>query len=186
MARRAHTKKKGRTGGLFHAGASRGAYGRDDRIRTCDILLPKQARYQAAPRPEVRPEGRRAEPASTKAGHPQPNGLITRNGAGDGNRTRVRSLEGFGSTIEPHPHARRVQARALFYRKGRTTQTKITHSSHQDVLSARAERCRGAKSRSYLHLAPRQATFHQVGPGRTAGHTQSRAHRAPRDRCAPR
>ena len=27
-------------------------YGRDDRIRTCDILLPKQARYQTAPRPE--------------------------------------------------------------------------------------------------------------------------------------
>ena len=26
--------------------------GRDDRIRTCDILLPKQARYQTAPRPE--------------------------------------------------------------------------------------------------------------------------------------
>lgn len=26
------------------------------------------------------------------------------NGAGDGNRTRVRSLEGFSSTIEPHPH----------------------------------------------------------------------------------
>ena len=26
-------------------------HGRDDRIRTCDILLPKQARYQAAPRP---------------------------------------------------------------------------------------------------------------------------------------
>ena len=25
-------------------------------------------------------------------------------GAGDGNRTRVRSLEGFSSTIEPHPH----------------------------------------------------------------------------------
>jgi hypothetical protein len=25
--------------------------GRGDRIRTCDILLPKQARYQAAPRP---------------------------------------------------------------------------------------------------------------------------------------
>ena len=25
--------------------------GRDDRIRTCDILLPKQARYQTAPRP---------------------------------------------------------------------------------------------------------------------------------------
>ena len=25
------------------------------------------------------------------------------NGAGDGNRTRVRSLEGFSSTIEPHP-----------------------------------------------------------------------------------
>ena len=24
-------------------------------------------------------------------------------GAGDGNRTRVRSLEGFSSTIEPHP-----------------------------------------------------------------------------------
>ena len=30
--------------------------GRDDRIRTCDILLPKQARYQTAPRP-VRPLG---------------------------------------------------------------------------------------------------------------------------------
>ena len=28
--------------------------GRDDRIRTCDILLPKQARYQAAPHPDVR------------------------------------------------------------------------------------------------------------------------------------
>ena len=26
--------------------------GRDDRIWTCDLLLPKQARYQAAPRPE--------------------------------------------------------------------------------------------------------------------------------------
>ena len=26
--------------------------GRDDRIRTCDILLPKQARYQTAPRPD--------------------------------------------------------------------------------------------------------------------------------------
>ncbi len=26
--------------------------GRDDRIRTCGILLPKQARYQTAPRPE--------------------------------------------------------------------------------------------------------------------------------------
>ncbi len=26
--------------------------GRDDRIRTCDILLPKQARYQTAPHPE--------------------------------------------------------------------------------------------------------------------------------------
>ena len=26
--------------------------GRDDRIRTCDILFPKQARYQTAPRPE--------------------------------------------------------------------------------------------------------------------------------------
>ena len=28
--------------------------GRDDRIRTCDILLPKQARYQTAPRPDSR------------------------------------------------------------------------------------------------------------------------------------
>ena len=28
--------------------------GRDDRIRTCDILLPKQARYQTAPRPDTR------------------------------------------------------------------------------------------------------------------------------------
>ena len=27
--------------------------GRDDRIRTCDILLPKQARYQTAPRPDT-------------------------------------------------------------------------------------------------------------------------------------
>ena len=27
--------------------------GRDDRIRTCDILLPKQARYQTAPHPDV-------------------------------------------------------------------------------------------------------------------------------------
>lgn len=26
-------------------------------------------------------------------------------GAGDGNRTRVESLEGFSSTIEPHPHS---------------------------------------------------------------------------------
>ena len=26
--------------------------GRDDRIRTCDILHPKQARYQTAPRPD--------------------------------------------------------------------------------------------------------------------------------------
>ena len=26
--------------------------GRDDRIRTCGILLPKQARYQTAPRPD--------------------------------------------------------------------------------------------------------------------------------------
>ena len=28
--------------------------GRDDRIRTCDILLPKQARYQTAPHPDAR------------------------------------------------------------------------------------------------------------------------------------
>ena len=28
-------------------------HGRGDRIRTCDILLPKQARYQAAPLPDV-------------------------------------------------------------------------------------------------------------------------------------
>ena len=28
--------------------------GRGDRIRTCDILLPKQARYQAAPLPDAR------------------------------------------------------------------------------------------------------------------------------------
>ncbi len=28
-------------------------YNRDDRIRTCDILLPKQARYQAALHPVV-------------------------------------------------------------------------------------------------------------------------------------
>ena len=27
--------------------------GRDDRIRTCDILLPKQARYQTAPHPDI-------------------------------------------------------------------------------------------------------------------------------------
>lgn len=27
-------------------------YGPSDRIRTCGILLPKQARYQTAPRPE--------------------------------------------------------------------------------------------------------------------------------------
>ena len=27
--------------------------GRDDRIRTCDILLPKQARYQTAPHPDA-------------------------------------------------------------------------------------------------------------------------------------
>lgn len=27
--------------------------GRDDRIRTCGLLLPKQSRYQAAPRPET-------------------------------------------------------------------------------------------------------------------------------------
>lgn len=35
------------------------------------------------------------------------------NGAGDGNRTRVMSLEGSGSTIEPHPRF----ARRLLYRK---------------------------------------------------------------------
>lgn len=34
-------------------------------------------------------------------------------GAGDGNRTRVMSLEGSGSTIEPHPHF----VRRLLYRK---------------------------------------------------------------------
>ncbi len=28
--------------------------GRGDRIRTCDILLPKQARYQAALHPDVK------------------------------------------------------------------------------------------------------------------------------------
>ena len=28
-------------------------YGRDDRIRTCGIVLPKHARYQTAPRPDV-------------------------------------------------------------------------------------------------------------------------------------
>jgi hypothetical protein len=28
-------------------------FNRDDRIRTCDILLPKQARYQAALHPVV-------------------------------------------------------------------------------------------------------------------------------------
>ena len=28
-------------------------HGRGDRIRTCDILLPKQARYQAAPLPDA-------------------------------------------------------------------------------------------------------------------------------------
>ena len=27
--------------------------GREDRIRTCDILLPKQARYQTAPLPDA-------------------------------------------------------------------------------------------------------------------------------------
>ncbi len=27
--------------------------GRGDRIRTCDILLPKQARYQTAPLPDL-------------------------------------------------------------------------------------------------------------------------------------
>ena len=31
--------------------------GRDDRIRTCDVLLPKQARYQTAPHPDA--SGRR-------------------------------------------------------------------------------------------------------------------------------
>ena len=33
-----------------HGGQSNG---RDDRIRTCDILLPKQARYQTAPHPDA-------------------------------------------------------------------------------------------------------------------------------------
>ena len=31
---------------------------------------------------------------------------MLRNGADDGNRTRVKSLEGSGSTIELHPHAK--------------------------------------------------------------------------------
>ena len=30
-----------------------GEFGRGDRIRTCDILLPKQARYRTAPLPDL-------------------------------------------------------------------------------------------------------------------------------------
>ena len=42
-------------------------YGRDDRIRTCDILLPKQARYQTAPRPEEPRQLESIDPACPKA-----------------------------------------------------------------------------------------------------------------------
>ena len=42
-------------------------YGRDDRIRTCDILLPKQARYQTAPRPEEPRQPESIDPACPKA-----------------------------------------------------------------------------------------------------------------------
>lgn len=34
---------------------STSTHGRDDRIRTCDSLLPKQVLYQAEPHPEISP-----------------------------------------------------------------------------------------------------------------------------------
>jgi hypothetical protein len=40
---------------------------RDGRIRTGDPLLPKQVRYQAAPRPEARPS---LQPALARSAHP--------------------------------------------------------------------------------------------------------------------
>ena len=39
--------------GVLPLNYTRKKNGRDDRIRTCDILLPKQARYQTAPRPDA-------------------------------------------------------------------------------------------------------------------------------------
>ena len=65
-------------------------------IRTHDLLLPKQARYQAAPQPVEDGTGRRRR---------NRDGLLVHR-AGDGNRTRAICLEGRGSTIELHPRAR--------------------------------------------------------------------------------
>src|SRR5688500_2568879 len=47
-------------------------FGRGDRIRTCDILLPKQALYQAELHPEsgsIVPHGPRAAPRYNRSGH---------------------------------------------------------------------------------------------------------------------
>ena len=53
-------------------------YGPDDRIRTCGLLIPNEAFRQTELHPDI--------------------------GVGDGNRTRVPSLEGWCSTIELHRH----------------------------------------------------------------------------------
>ena len=56
--------------------------GRGDRIRTCDLFTPSEARYQAALRPDILPFGRRLLPEMTflarsfRASHGNPCELI--------------------------------------------------------------------------------------------------------------
>lgn len=63
-------------------------------------------------------------------------------GAGDGNRTRVISLEGWSSTIEPHPHF----ARRLLYRKFADYQRDCQRNSSE---KARASLIAAMKRRRY-------------------------------------
>ena len=53
----------------FYANSNTSTCGRDDRIRTCGILLPKQARYQTAPRPDNKVARYFVELAYPLAGH---------------------------------------------------------------------------------------------------------------------
>ena len=80
------------------------------------------SKMQATPAPYLVPMGRIELPTSplprecsTTEPHGQDALQRTHSGAGDGNRTRVISLEGWGSTIELLPHNKRHRVALVKY-----------------------------------------------------------------------
>ena len=84
-------------------------------------------------------------------------------GAGDGNRTRVMSLEGSGSTIEPHPRFARRSLYRKFVACARDSRAQKGRSLRLQRLWSLSKRAvpasKGTRERTYSNVAGSMHVF---------------------------